>query len=1051
MDRNKIKFKSQEETLEIEKSNAIILHPSLGCPVIAEPDKPISIFLLTDRKFFNIFSKDFESIPNSKAGNNKPTIAFTKATPGCKGGGAIKRHINQMLNFTAWEEQKTFLAATEENIKPLFKSSFNNKNSSDTPTAEQSIEVTYLDELTIQNGIVNKEGKVFANIRKSILKRYKETFDLSYVFQVDISNLEVTEKKIYEFSWIANNEKPFCTPEGDAVSGPHDEQKYYSIQDQDTRDFITNTQDCESRKQFTHAYKVGEKDDDKFEFKFEFDPEVPIINHHPVWIAPKNKQKLNIGHLSDPHISVRQHAFKTCKAKVIQNANDEESPKIGDLVNVSFDTFKDLMDQLVKQDADILVITGDLIDHDINYNPKSKFIDNSTPKTGDIWKEMTLSASNINDDAKYNSSIDYTVIYSLIHRFYTEYNKPVFIISGNHENYKFPYGISPRLKTARTLWNNFKDFIPLNEKTESEVLEKSDKYRKKDWKNKAVEKDDGLANAKRANEGIPADHNLTIYEATLMYGPDYSTIPMAGTGKNSSYTNFRSETSDWFYQIFTPLTDFYFNYKGQTFIGLEWGDEEKILTNVSDAQVDFSESTALLGGVLPRANKCISSSQRQIIENAINEENSCNILMTHYTYTAYFPEKPHSEIGITNIIGKYEFGTFQENKDYVYKDLIKNNKIQYTLSGHTHRAGLYQLNNGSGISGWLSNLGNALSKSFSWGSLTPGNELYVKSIDLAEKSNSSKEPTENSDSEISGSSDSKYENGASNNSNFIYTGIDPEKTKMLVTSCAGPTGKQNFNNELFGLGTDYPSGAFIKYSDEDETVGIVRSKIETAKPRFAVAMEFADLVGREKLGKEYGIFKQIKLSVDGTTLDVKINDELKIPAHENGAIEKITLFINNPDGEYNYSYKTSNTSTSNGVLQVCDADIDDVEDNFISNISKLELKESDVFSSIRFPKFNAPAFRQYDYSTPLTIKSQMQNIKDVIREKYEPILMQASNPIIRQHIEQEIEQTINSSSGYIINRDPKHGEIANHAKLSASGNSDYAFDWDSRANEKPSD
>jgi hypothetical protein len=75
-------------------------------------------------------------------------------------------------------------------------------------------------------------------------------------------------------------------------------------------------------------------------------------------------------------------------------------------------------------------------------------------------------------------------------RYYDDPNwrKPIFLIAGNHENYADIYAISPRTKGT------------LSDKAKEEPGS--------GWR--------------RANEGVPADHNLSIYEACLMYGPDYS-------------------------------------------------------------------------------------------------------------------------------------------------------------------------------------------------------------------------------------------------------------------------------------------------------------------------------------------------------------------------------------------------------------------------------------------------------------------------------------------------------------------------------------------------
>ena len=74
------------------------------------------------------------------------------------------------------------------------------------------------------------------------------------------------------------------------------------------------------------------------------------------------------------------------------------------------------------------------------------------------------------------------------------------MLIGNHEAYDQPYGVSPRLGQF--------------------------------WRNNPE-------GAMRANDGIPADHNLTTNEATLLYGPLYYDYRKTH--------NFEARHQEWFY------------------------------------------------------------------------------------------------------------------------------------------------------------------------------------------------------------------------------------------------------------------------------------------------------------------------------------------------------------------------------------------------------------------------------------------------------------------------------------------------------------------------
>jgi hypothetical protein len=188
-------------------------------------------------------------------------------------------------------------------------------------------------------------------------------------------------------------------------------------------------------------------------------------------------------------------------------------------------------------------------------------------KTGELWQEMFMDNLNMrkpdgspikdangtiipNTDT-FPDSIDNVIIYSLFLYYYKKYKKPIFLISGNHECYSVPYGISPRIteKRAKKKAGDFTTY------TIEQQTEKAREDRIADMeKEQPTEEGDGggTTGGNRANEGVPADHNLTFAEATLLYGPSYHQIVMFGKGDGSNTRNFKPQNLDWFYTIFTP-------------------------------------------------------------------------------------------------------------------------------------------------------------------------------------------------------------------------------------------------------------------------------------------------------------------------------------------------------------------------------------------------------------------------------------------------------------------------------------------------------------------
>ncbi len=992
--------------IKTKGSDALILHPSFCCPVIIEEGKPINIFILAGQDFHDAFGSEVIANPNPlfNEGENTPQFKIGNMVAGAIGGGMIKRHINQMLKITTWDNIDKYSQMKDDPIKPMY---------STAEKAETNMSVTYLGEVKKPSGLKDKDDMIFANIRESSFKKYVGDEGLKFLFQIELSNIDHIKQGLYDFSWITYNDKVFDDFSEKEIEDSTDCREFFEKQDQLTRKYIC---DDEKRKGLTHAYKVDD------EFKFETDEKTPIQNHHPVYIVKEGKKKLNIGHLSDVHVSSRQFAFKTSKAKVIPGASDDDSPPIGSMVNVTFNTLRNLMDDLAS-DTDILIFTGDLIDYGRNYNPKNKFIDNPEAKTGDIWDQMTL--DNIDKKFEYGDeagkemyphSIDNVLVYSLFRRHYKKHGKPILLVSGNHECYTLPYGISPRAdiaagagSTLSPYSNTFAGFVSgliegdgfIDSTLKSisgaingyfdkgdvdikEVIRKADENRRKDWlKRTAKSAEDKNIEAKKANEGIPADHNLTIYEAIMMYGPDYNIVPMGGFSDDDTAKNFKHENLDWFYNIFTPLEDFAISYNDQQhFIGLGWKDKERFIS---------IGTMGTFGGHLPRSPEAVTNEQLDLIKSAIKNEEGDKILLSHFTFANYDASKgieSEGEINYNNTLrddSEACTGTFENNRFEVYKMIVKDNKIKYTLSGHSHRNGVYICTNSD--SSWV-----------------PGRYYFeTKALPLDGKNN--------------------YESSAG--------------PKIIVSSSGGPNGKQNFDNELFNWTIDYPSGTYIKYDDNGkETIGIIQAK--NAKPRFSVALEYADIVGKDQLNQGFGIFRLLKLLGDGDELEVEINKALKIPSDK--FINELSLYFTSADE--NHCFKFTRYKENDGKVYYR---AKEKAKWFI----KSELFASDgveytSYISCRFKELSESYFKHYDFSTPLNIRSQIRDIKDIIIEGYQATMEYITDPGIIRYMEDKLKQDLEKASGYVLNRDPEYGEVVDHYQLSISGGSDFVFDWDKR-------
>ncbi len=332
--------------------------------------------------------------------------------------------------------------------------------------------------------------------------------------------------------------------------------------------------------------------------------------------------------VTDVHVSSRQFAFRQSRAQLLQTSAEESpgSEILGDQVNVTYNTLKDLMDQIGKSAADALVLTGDLVDFNRNLDPST--LDdwkNKLQIPGAVWE--VLHSAHHEQGPHYAQYLDDLIIYSLLTYFCSTYQKPVFITAGNHEMYSLPYGLSPRV-----LWV-------------------------------------------RANQGIPADHNLTINEALLLYGPDYGHVI-----KTNRYSK---ENLDCLHRVFNPFTDYVLAYQEQRFIALAWGDGESI-----------AGSAVRGGGVLPRADQSLSAAQYELLQQGL-ADGSQRVLLSHFTLASYAATQAlgkAGEINCNNTLqkpGDFDQGSFVEKRYELYGH-VQRHELHYTLSGHSHRAGLYE-------------------------------------------------------------------------------------------------------------------------------------------------------------------------------------------------------------------------------------------------------------------------------------------------------------------------------------------------------------------------
>ena len=213
----------------------------------------------------------------------------------------------------------------------------------------------------------------------------------------------------------------------------------------------------------------------------------PIQSYHPVFHYGEDELKFaNIAHLTDVHVAARQQSLQKTVARVIDtwdggtDSNRDYCPTIGSMVNSCSRVMWQILDGLAAKQADILLIGGDLVDCLRSCYVNEKTANDPSFRAGLPWRIWQAVGLGDNYTEYYKDGTDMIGFLTLLVNHMRAQSLPAYAITGNHDCYHLPYGISPRL---------FKSTID-----------------------------------KRANEGIPSDHNLTFYEAILAFGETYGEL-----------------------------------------------------------------------------------------------------------------------------------------------------------------------------------------------------------------------------------------------------------------------------------------------------------------------------------------------------------------------------------------------------------------------------------------------------------------------------------------------------------------------------------------------
>jgi len=412
------------------------------------------------------------------------------------------------------------------------------------------------------------------------------------------------------------------------------------------------------------------------------DVDSPVCSYHPVYLT--ENQYPGIACIGDMHIASRMALLAKSKVKMIPYSDaankqiSDEMVTVGSLVSDPFVVACDLFAKAGNDpEIDVVLITGDFIDYLKSFFPQQAplreddYFD-KTYTTPQSIREAVDFTSKSDASRLYQDGIDLINSYSLLVQFMHKFHKPFYVVAGNHDPYYWPWAISPRVGFGTAMVGGLSG---------------------NPWVNMSA-----------ANPGVPADANMTFYEAILSYGEDYGVILEAQgvlgnlpiIGIVAGDPNLKPEKYELFYTLFTPFVDFSLKMPKWSLCGLFWGNDEDL--------VDVPGTNQGLGH-LPRSEEAITNTQLKLLKRAFSRTDAKNILMSHFTFASYLERLPLEdsngqrgsegdlEFDITWNAQDFDMGTFEINRKELYENMLFQKKpgIDFIFTGHMHRRGLYDI------------------------------------------------------------------------------------------------------------------------------------------------------------------------------------------------------------------------------------------------------------------------------------------------------------------------------------------------------------------------
>lgn len=243
-------------------------------------------------------------------------------------------------------------------------------------------------------------------------------------------------------------------------------------------------------------------------------------------------------------------------------------------------------------------------------------------------------------------------------------------------------------------------------------------------------------------------------------------------------------------------------------------------------------------------------------------------------------------------------------------------------------------------------------------------------------------------------------------------------------------------NNSGGNGLDIPSGSYLKFAPDGQAseIGVKRARTPQSRPRLAVALDFADILGAEdrRIGP---LFTQFEQQREGGPFHIEVNPRHRLPAVR--WIDDIRLYMVQNHRitriDTRFEYRNENNQYQLHIVRAADIDYSG-------------LRKKAYFIEFRFTDalLSHPAFAQYDADTPWIWRMEFVDRQREAIELLHQIRKKSDDPIAYNMLLREEERIRKTVRGLRIRRHEVHGEIPDLVEYSKNFPVEYKFPWTSK-------